>query len=225
MYTSYPILRQSAPFPDSHLPYTPANPNHTSLGDLTQTKAPIPDLPGSPTHEEELFQSYNQDCDSPKGLRKKYDLGTDLPERLLMVSSSSAANSVLGKIVEEEISWRVIGEIPVKGWLMLSLFGTSVSCLWMVLALFPAILQFKYGFSVGDVGVIMARLPLIEAFSKFVGVLYAMNYGKRGFTIMVTSMISSIVFLAMILVPKDAKGMIEILLGLIGVPIGIYFSI
>jgi hypothetical protein len=45
-----------------------------------------------------------------------------------MVSSSSADNSVLGKIVEEEISWRVIGEIPFKGWLMLSLFATSVTC-------------------------------------------------------------------------------------------------
>lgn len=142
-----------------------------------------------------------------------------------MVSSSSADNSVLGKIVEEEISWRVIGEIPVKGWLMLSLFATSVTCLWLVLALFPAILQFKYGFSVDAVGRIMARLPLIEAFSKLVGVLYAINYGKRGFTIMVTSMLCSIVFLAMMIVPADATGTIEILLGLIGVPMGLYFSI
>lgn len=174
------MLHQSAQFDESNRVYTPVGVRQD------------PTLP-----YEELFQSYNQDCDENNGLKKKYDLGSDLPERLSMVSSSTADNSTMGKLVEEEISWRVIGEIPFKGWLMLSLFATSVSCMWLVLALFPAILQFKYGFSVDAVGVIMARLPFIEAFAKLVGVLYAMNYGKRGFTIMVTSMLCSMVFLAM----------------------------
>ena len=116
-------------------------------------------------------------------------------------------------------------EIPLKGWLIQFIICTTSTVYLLVFALFPSILQNKFGFSVISTGNIMFRTPIIEGISKALGIMFAIKYGKRGFLIMVTSIANTIILQIFSILPSDSHTMVQVLLIFYPIFIGLFMSI
>ena len=178
--------------------------------------------------EDLRFKTITENFDQGKILTEEegHENKEDKENQLALETQTDGEDDeIFDKLKDEEISIKTIKEIPLKGWLIQFIICTTSTVYLLVFALFPAILQNKYGFSVNEVGNIMFRTPMIEGIAKAVGVMFAIRYGKRGFLIMITSIVSTIILLIFSILPAGNHSMVQVLQTIQPIFIGFFFSI
>lgn len=131
----------------------------------------------------------------------------------------------IDEIIKNDISFKTIHDITWKTWLLILVIFLNSTCFYISYAIFPIVLEKKYGFTVLETGNIMFRIPLIEGISKALGVALAVSYGKRGYIIMITNFVVFLIYLLLSVLGASCGTVAETLLAILPIFEGLFYSV